>query len=95
MPKGYVIGHITVENPEAYQEYIRRDTPMIAAYGGRPIVRGGTGEVAEGPSFARHVVFEFPDYESAKALYYLPEYQEVAKIRRENATSMIVLVEGV
>lgn len=94
MPKGYIIGHITVENPEAYQEYIRRDTPLIEAHGGKPIVRGGTSEVAEGPEFARHVVFEFPDYESAKALYYSDEYQEVAKIRRANATSMIVLVEG-
>jgi len=95
MPKGYIIGHITVENPEAYQEYIRRDTPMIAAYGGVPIVRGGQGETIEGAPFDRHVVFEFPDYESAKALYHSPEYQEVAKIRRDNATSMIVLVEGV
>lgn len=95
MPKGYIIGHITVNNPEAYQEYIVRDTPLIKAHGGKPIVRGGTSEVPEGPEFERHVIFEFPDFESAKALYYDPEYQEVARIRRENATSMITLVEGV
>ncbi len=95
MPKGYIIGHITVNDPDAYQEYIRRDTPMIEAHGGRPIVRGGTSEVPEGEAFDRHVIFEFPDYESAKALYYSEEYQEVAAIRRANATSMIVLVEGV
>lgn len=95
MPKGYIIGHITVNDPAAYDEYIIRDTPMITAYGGRPIVRGGTSEVPEGPAFDRHVIFEFPDYESAKALYYSPEYQEVAEIRRKNATSQIVLVEGV
>ena len=70
MHKGYIIGHITVNDPEAYQEYIVRDTPMIEAHGGRPIVRGGTSENVEGPDFARHVVFEFPDFESAKALYY-------------------------
>ncbi len=95
MPKGYIIGHVTVNDPEAYQEYIIRDTPMIEAHGGRPLVRGGTSENAEGPAFDRHVIFEFPDFESAKALYYSAEYQEVARIRRENATSMIVLVEGV
>lgn len=95
MPKGYIIGHITVNDPEAYQEYIVRDTPLIEAHGGKPIVRGGTCETAEGPEFARHVVFEFPDFESAKALYHSAEYQEVARIRRETATSMIVLVEGV
>jgi uncharacterized protein (DUF1330 family) len=41
------------------------------------------------------VVFEFDDYRKATALYHDPAYQEVARIRRENATSMIVLVEGV
>ncbi|MDX8352423.1 DUF1330 domain-containing protein [Cognatiyoonia sp. IB215182] len=95
MPKGYIIGHITVNDPEAYQEYIVRDTPLIEAAGGKPLVRGGEAENAEGPEFARHVIFEFPDFESAKALYYSEEYQDVARIRRENATSMIVLVEGV
>ena len=95
MPKGYIIGHITVTNPEAYQEYIIRDTPIIESYGGRPLVRGGTSEPPEGPQIDRHVVFEFDDYEQAKALYNDPAYQEVAQIRRDNATSMIVLVEGV
>jgi uncharacterized protein (DUF1330 family) len=95
MPKGYIIGHITVNDPEAYKEYVVRDTPLILAAGGRPIVRGGASESPEGGSFSRHVVFEFPDFESAKSLYYSPEYQEVAKIRQANATSMIVLVEGV
>ncbi len=95
MPKGFIIAHITVRDPEAYKEYILRDTPLITAHGGRPLVRGGQGEVPEGAAFDRHVVFEFPDYESAKDLYYSPEYQEVAEIRRKNAESMIVLVEGV
>ena len=95
MPKGYIIGHITVTNPEAYPEYITRNTPLIESYGGKPIVRGGEAITMEGPSFTRHVVFEFPDFESAKALYNDPEYVEVRKIREANAESMIVLVEGV
>ena len=95
MPKGYIIGHITVTDPEAYQEYIIRDTPIIASYGGKPIVRGGDAVTMDGPTYTRHVVFEFPDYASAKALYDDPAYQEVAKIRQANAESMIVLVEGV
>jgi len=94
MPKGYIIGHITVNDPEAYQEYITRDTPIITAHGGKPLVRGGASDSVEGPEFDRHVVFEFPDYESARALYHSPEYQDVVKIRHATATSMIVLVEG-
>lgn len=95
MPKGYLIGHITVTDAEAYQEYIVRNEPIIKAFGGKPIVRGGASREVEGTAFCRHVIFEFPDYASAKALYDAPEYQEVAQIRHDNATSMIVLVEGV
>ena len=94
MPKGYIIGHITVKDAEAYQEYVRRDTQLIESYGGKPLVRGGDAVTMDGPEYSRHVVFEFPDFESAKALYNDPAYQEVAKIRRDNAESMIVLVEG-
>ncbi len=94
MPKGYIIGHITVNDPEAYKEYVERDTPILKALGGSFIVRGGTAEVAEGESLNRHVVIEFPSFEAAKAAYNDPEYQEVAEIRRRTADSVIILVEG-
>ncbi|MBK5933320.1 uncharacterized protein (DUF1330 family) [Rhodovulum imhoffii] len=94
MPKGYIIGHITVNDPEAYAEYIRRDTPILTRLGGRFIVRGGQAEVAEGAAHKRHVVIEFPDYATARAAYNDPGYQEVAAIRRASAESVIILVEG-
>jgi uncharacterized protein (DUF1330 family) len=34
MPKGYIIGHITVRDPEAYKEYIVRDTPILQGLAG-------------------------------------------------------------
>jgi uncharacterized protein (DUF1330 family) len=94
MPKGYIIGHITVTDPEAYKEYILRDTPILERLGGRFIVRGGAAEVPEGETLDRHVVIEFPSYAAARAAYNDPEYQEVAEIRRRNADSVIILVEG-
>lgn len=95
MPKGYIIGHVTVRNPEPYQEYVRLDTPLFEAFGGRFLVRGGASETVEGAMHQRHVVIEFPDYEAARACYNSPEYQKVAQIRRDNADSVILLVEGV
>jgi uncharacterized protein (DUF1330 family) len=95
MPKGYIVGHVTVRNPEAYQEYVHLDTPIFEAFGGRFLVRGGASETVEGETFLRHVVIEFPDYAAAKACYSSREYQEVAEIRRANADSVILLVEGV
>ncbi|MGY3438272.1 MULTISPECIES: DUF1330 domain-containing protein [unclassified Marinovum] len=94
MPKGYIIAHITVTDPEPYKEYVVRDTPILLGLGGKFIVRGGPSETAEGVSKDRHVVIEFPSYEAALAAYNDPEYQEVAAIRRANADSDIIIVEG-
>lgn len=95
MPKGYMIGHITVTNAAAYKEYVERDTPILEGFGGKFLVRGGTSEAPEGPMKDRHVVIEFPSYEAAVRAYNSPEYQEVLKIRLANADSDIILVEGV
>lgn len=94
MPKGYIIGHITVNDPEAYKEYVEKDTPILLGHGAKPLVRGGDSQTMEGESFARHVVFEFPTYQAALDAYNDPEYQEVMKIRHRTATSMIIVAEG-
>lgn len=94
MPKGYIIGHITVTDPEAYKEYVAKDTPILKAMGAKFIVRGGTSETPEGETQNRHVVIEFESYEAAKAAYHDPEYQTVAAIRHRTAESTIILVEG-
>ncbi|MFK7878925.1 DUF1330 domain-containing protein [Roseobacter sp.] len=94
MPKGYIIAHVTVTDPEAYKEYVIKDTPILEGLGGRFVIRGGQSQVVEGESHERHVVIEFPSYEAAQAAYNDPDYQEVAKIRRRTAQSSIILVEG-
>ena len=94
MPKGYIIAHVTVNDPEAYQEYIERDTPSFQGHGGRFIIRGGQSQVMEGQALDRHVVIEFESYDKALAAYHDPAYQEVAEIRRRTAESTIIVVEG-
>ncbi len=94
MPKGYWIGHITVTDAEAYKEYVALDTPVIERFGGRFLVRGGQSIAPEGAFHERHVVVEFPDYETARACYESEEYQKAAEIRRATSSSAIVIVEG-
>ena len=94
MPKGYIIGHVTVHDAAAYQAYVDRNMAIFAKYGAKILVRGGAAEVPEGAPFERHVVFEYPDYASTQAAYNDPDYQENMKIRTANATSMIVIAEG-
>lgn len=95
MPKGYIMAHITVRDPEAYKEYVERDTPILQGLGGTFVIRGGTAELVEGEAYQRHVLIEFPSYEAALAAYHDPAYQEVADIRRRTADSTVIVVEGV
>lgn len=95
MPKGYILGHVTVNDPEAYKEYVEKDTPILEALGGKFVIRGGQSETMEGETLQRHVLIEFSSYEQALKAYNDPAYQEVAEIRRHNADSVIVVVEGV
>ena len=94
MPKGYIIGHITVKDPEAYKEYVEKDTPILQGLGGQFIIRGGQSETPEGKTPNRHVVIEFESYQAALKAYHDPDYQKVAEIRRRTAESTIIVVEG-
>ena len=94
MPKAYVVAHITVTDPERYKEYVRRDTPIVEAHGGRFLIRGGASETLEGATKDRHVVIEFPDMEAARAFYHSDDYREVSRIRQAAAESDLILVEG-
>ncbi len=94
MAKGYLIANVTVTNAEAYKEYVERDTPIFESYGARFLVRGGEVGASEGDVLERTVIIEFPDYETALRCYNSQEYQKVAEIRRANAESRLVVVEG-
>ncbi|MEO1965840.1 DUF1330 domain-containing protein [Hyphomonas sp.] len=94
-PKAYLIAEIEVVNPEPYKEYVAAAGPIVAAYGGKYLVRGGATEALEGaPPAGRMVVVEFPSMADAKRFYDSPEYTDVRQGRIENAISRFILVEG-
>ncbi len=96
MPAGYLIGHITVTDPEAYREYMARVPAIIEAHGGHYLVRGGAEDTVEGKQAGtRHVCIAFPSFDAAKGFYHSPEYQEILALRTDHATGAITLVEGV
>ena len=95
MPKGYIIGHVTLHDAEAYKPYAVANDEIFPTYGGRFLARGGKSEILEGRSHPRHVIVEFPTYADALACYNSPEYQENMKIRQANSEGSILVVEGV
>jgi uncharacterized protein (DUF1330 family) len=94
MPKGYWIAHVTVDDPEAYEEYRKRNGVAFAKYGARFLVRGGTFEAPEGSLRPRHVVLEFPSYEAALACYHSPEYAEASRYRFPVSKGDVVIIAG-
>ena len=94
MPKGYWIAHNDVHDAETYKGYIAANAAVFKKYGARFLVRAGTYEAVEGPSRARHVVIEFPDYATALTCYRSPEYADAMKMRVDASEGSVVVVEG-
>ena len=78
----YIVGRVTVEDWDAYGEYIKRTPKIIDQFGGRFIARGVVSEALEGKSeTGRMVIIEFPSLEKAKAFYRSDAYQNTRQIR--------------
>lgn len=91
----YIYGDIEVTDPAAYEEYRRQVPALIAAHGGRYLVRGGAVTVLEGDARPRRqVILEFPDMAALQAFYRSPEYQRLVKIRQSASTGTLVAIEG-
>ena len=93
-PKGYWVGHVTVEDPQAYQAYRAANAAAFAKYGARFLVRGGAMEVVEGDLRPRTLVIEFPSLAAARACYLSPEYQHALGLRTPVSVADICIVEG-
>lgn len=95
MTKAYVIGQITVANPEGYTYYASRVPATIEAAGGHYLVRGGHTTHLEGqPQGDRQVVLEFPSRAAAEAWYHGQAYQAILPHRLQNSSGSLLLVDG-
>ncbi len=94
MAKGYWIAHVDVSDPDAYQAYVKANAAAFTIYGAKFVVRGGAFEAREGASRARHVILEFPDYQTALDCYDSPEYQHAISFRTAASEGDLLIVEG-
>lgn len=92
----YLIANIPFSDSPAARTYRERVPAVIAAYGGRYVVRGGPIEVLEGRPMddRRIVVVAFPDRDTARRFYHSPEYQEIIALRQEETGGDLVVVDG-
>lgn len=92
----YIIAHLEVTNPQDFEAYRDAVPAVIAAHGGRYLVRGGAVETLEGDwTVSRLIVLEFPDKAAAEGFYHSADYQRILPLRLANAEGTVVIAEGV
>ena len=92
----YVILDIQVTDPVGFEQYKQLAPPALAVYDGKCLARGGRTETLEGDWVPnRLVILEFPDIARAKQWLESPEYREARGLRRQSATTNIVVIDGV
>lgn len=91
----YLLVEVQTTNPELMAEYRKHTPGLIAKFGGRFVVRGGTAETVEGDwRPERIVMIEFPDMTALKTFYESAEYGPVLKMRLDAGRSKAVAFEG-
>jgi len=92
----YFIVEIETVDAQQMAEYRALVPPVVEAFGGRFLVRGGVCETLEGDWVPpRLVVLEFPNLERARAFYDSELYEPLKRMRLRAGRSRLVLVEGV
>ena len=97
MSKAYVIGHVTLTNPEKFMaDYGSKVEDTIKAFGGKFLARGGKVSYQEGEPLGEiHVIGEFPDRAAAIAWEESEQYQAILAGRTDNSVGGILIMDGV
>ena len=92
----YVLAQLDVHNPTDFEAYREKVAPLIEAFGGRYLVRGGEVTSLEGElSAPRLVIIEFENRAAAERWYHSEEYQQILPLRLNNADGSAVIVDGI
>jgi uncharacterized protein (DUF1330 family) len=92
----FIYAKVEITDPVAYEQYRARGPGVIAAHGGRYLVRGGSVKALEGAADPqRQVILEFPDMAALEAFYDSAEYQELAGLRQAASTGQRLAIQGV
>lgn len=90
---GMWIAHVNVKDDEAYAEYIKDASRVVAAHDGVFIARGGSYRQMEGKEYARNVVIRFPTYDRAVECYESDQYRAIVDTAKDSAERTLVIVE--
>lgn len=91
----YLIANIEVTDPAGFGRYRDAVPAVIAAHGGRYLVRGGALQAVEGNlPLKRLVILEFPSMAALQGFYDSPDYRPLLDLRLASTRSEVTFVEG-
>lgn len=93
--QAYVVGHITVKNPDKWAEYRGRVPDTLAPWGAELVFRGRQVAVlAGGNRHADIVVIRFPGLAAVDGWFSSPAYQALIPLRQEAADVDLLVYES-
>lgn len=101
----FLVGHITVHDPEKMRSYESQVEDVAQKFGGVLLARGGhppdmTGadvRIAAGTEFRkdqRHVIIRFPSFEEAQNYWDSDEYAPLKALRESGMKSEGVIIDA-
>ena len=95
MPKGYFFIEVEITDPAAYEAYRTSVPEIIAAHGGKILVRGRDPQPLDGVlPLRRRVIVEFDSPEAVKTFYHSDAYQAVKPTRLKASKGFVCLLTG-
>jgi uncharacterized protein (DUF1330 family) len=94
-PPAYVIGHITVKNPEKWDEYRGKVPATLAPVGAELVLRGELATVLAGEHLHTDaVVIRFPNLEAVDRWHSSTAYQALLPLRQQAADVVLLSYRG-
>ena len=87
----YLIGHISIKDPNLWQEYIAGVKESLVPFEAEVIFRGQRAEILAGDhAYDQCVVIKFTDQPSLQQWFYSDVYQSLIPIRNKAADVVII-----
>lgn len=90
---GMWVVHVDVKDAEAYAEYVKGSSQVVAAYDGEFVARGGRYQQREGREYPRNVLVRFPTYDRAVEAYDSDEYQAIVDVAKDASERSLTILE--
>ena len=86
--------NLSVNDAEGLAKYRANVPAIVAAFGGRYLVRGGAWDTIEGPADVPPILIEFASMDAINKWYHSKEYRSWRDLRHRSAKYYAIFMDG-